>query len=100
MFKASAAMTTRSACLPSVVSEPTRSSTHSILAPSTGIIGRHCLPGAGPSLLASASVAAGADAVLVEVHEAPERALSDGANALRLDKLWGTGRETAANLVG
>jgi 2-dehydro-3-deoxyphosphooctonate aldolase (KDO 8-P synthase) len=39
--------------------------------------------------LASAAVAAGADAVFVEVHEAPERALSDGANALRLDKLAG-----------
>ena len=25
--------------------------------------------------------------MFVEVHEAPERALSDGANALRLDKL-------------
>jgi 2-dehydro-3-deoxyphosphooctonate aldolase (KDO 8-P synthase) len=37
--------------------------------------------------LASAAVAAGADAVFVEVHEAPERALSDGANALKLDKL-------------
>lgn len=39
--------------------------------------------------LASAAVAAGADAVFVEVHEAPERALSDGANALRLDKFSG-----------
>jgi len=29
----------------------------------------------------------GVDAVFIEVHEAPERALSDGANALRLDKL-------------
>jgi 2-dehydro-3-deoxyphosphooctonate aldolase (KDO 8-P synthase) len=37
--------------------------------------------------LASAAVAAGADAVFIEVHEAPERALSDGSNALRLDKL-------------
>jgi 2-dehydro-3-deoxyphosphooctonate aldolase (KDO 8-P synthase) len=37
--------------------------------------------------LASAAVAAGANAVFVEVHEAPERALSDGANALRLDRL-------------
>jgi 2-dehydro-3-deoxyphosphooctonate aldolase (KDO 8-P synthase) len=37
--------------------------------------------------LASAAVAAGADAVFMEVHEAPERALSDGANALRLDLL-------------
>ena len=39
--------------------------------------------------LASAAVAAGADAVFLEVHEAPERALSDGANALRLDLLGG-----------
>src|SRR5580692_1369252 len=39
--------------------------------------------------LASAAVAAGADAVFIEVHEAPERALSDGANALRLDLLGG-----------
>jgi 2-dehydro-3-deoxyphosphooctonate aldolase (KDO 8-P synthase) len=37
--------------------------------------------------LASAAVAAGADAVFMEVHEAPQRALSDGANALRLDLL-------------
>ncbi len=37
--------------------------------------------------LASAAVAAGADGVFMEVHEAPERALSDGANALRLDLL-------------
>jgi 2-dehydro-3-deoxyphosphooctonate aldolase (KDO 8-P synthase) len=37
--------------------------------------------------LASAAVAAGADAVFMEVHEVPERALSDGANALRLDLL-------------
>src|SRR6516165_5106323 len=37
--------------------------------------------------LASAAVAVGIDALFVEVHEAPERALSDGANALRLDKL-------------
>jgi len=37
--------------------------------------------------LSRAAVAAGADAVFLEVHEAPERALSDGANALRLDLL-------------
>lgn len=43
--------------------------------------------------LARAAVAAGADAVFIEVHEAPERALSDGANALRLElvgPLWRT----------
>ena len=37
--------------------------------------------------LARAAVAVGIDALYVEVHEAPERALSDGANALRLDRL-------------
>ena len=35
--------------------------------------------------LSCAAVAAGADAVFVEVHENPAKALSDGANALRLD---------------
>jgi 2-dehydro-3-deoxyphosphooctonate aldolase (KDO 8-P synthase) len=43
--------------------------------------------------LARAAVAAGVDGVFVEVHEAPERALSDGPNALRLDllgPLWDT----------
>ena len=39
--------------------------------------------------LASAAVATGVDAVFVEVHEAPERALSDGANALPLDRVAG-----------
>ena len=41
--------------------------------------------------LSRAAVATGVDALFVEVHDAPERALSDGANALRLDllgKLW------------
>jgi 2-dehydro-3-deoxyphosphooctonate aldolase (KDO 8-P synthase) len=37
--------------------------------------------------LARAAVAAGIDGVFVEVHDRPERALSDGANALRLDLL-------------
>jgi 2-dehydro-3-deoxyphosphooctonate aldolase (KDO 8-P synthase) len=38
-------------------------------------------------VLARAAVAAGVDGVFVEVHEEPERALSDGPNALRLDRL-------------
>jgi len=41
--------------------------------------------------LARAAVAAGVDGVFLEVHESPERALSDGPNALRLDlvgPLW------------
>ena len=39
--------------------------------------------------LARAAVAVGVSGVFVEVHDAPERALSDGANALRLDLLPG-----------
>jgi 2-dehydro-3-deoxyphosphooctonate aldolase (KDO 8-P synthase) len=39
--------------------------------------------------LARAAVAAGVDGVFVEVHEAPHRALSDGANALHLKLLKG-----------
>lgn len=38
-------------------------------------------------VLSRAAVAAGVDGLFVEVHEEPERAKSDGANALRLDKL-------------
>ncbi len=38
-------------------------------------------------VLARAAVAAGVDGLFVEVHQEPERALSDGANALRLDRL-------------
>ena len=39
--------------------------------------------------LARAGVAAGVDALFFEVHEQPEKALSDGANALRLDEFAG-----------
>ena len=55
------------------------------------------LPGAGDGVtaglaqyiepLASAGVAAGVDAVFLEVHDDPPRAKSDAANALRLDAL-------------
>jgi 2-dehydro-3-deoxyphosphooctonate aldolase (KDO 8-P synthase) len=55
------------------------------------------LPGAGDGVtaglgqyiepLASAGVAAGVDAVFMEVHADPSRAKSDAANALRLDRL-------------
>jgi 2-dehydro-3-deoxyphosphooctonate aldolase (KDO 8-P synthase) len=37
--------------------------------------------------LARAAVAVGVDGVFVEVHDTPEKALSDGPNALRLDLL-------------
>jgi 2-dehydro-3-deoxyphosphooctonate aldolase (KDO 8-P synthase) len=40
-------------------------------------------------VLARAAVAAGVDGVFLEVHEDPAQAKSDGANALRLDKLKG-----------
>ncbi len=39
--------------------------------------------------LSRAAVAVGVDGIFVEVHEDPPRALSDGANALRLDLLAG-----------
>jgi 2-dehydro-3-deoxyphosphooctonate aldolase (KDO 8-P synthase) len=55
------------------------------------------LPGAGDGVtaglaqyiepLASAGVAAGVDAIFMEVHADPSRAKSDAANALRLDRL-------------
>jgi len=55
------------------------------------------LPGAGDGVtaglaeyiepLASAGVAAGVDALFMEVHEEPSRAKSDAGNALRLDRL-------------
>jgi 2-dehydro-3-deoxyphosphooctonate aldolase (KDO 8-P synthase) len=57
------------------------------------------LPGGGPGgtassgeremvpYLARAAVAAGCDALFLEVHPRPEEALSDGPNALRLDDL-------------
>jgi 2-dehydro-3-deoxyphosphooctonate aldolase (KDO 8-P synthase) len=61
------------------------------------------LPGAGDGVtaglaeyiepLASAGVAAGIDAVFMEVHEEPARARSDAANALRLDRLEGLMRK-------
>jgi 2-dehydro-3-deoxyphosphooctonate aldolase (KDO 8-P synthase) len=37
--------------------------------------------------LARAAVAAGVNGIFVETHDRPEQALSDGANALRLDRL-------------
>jgi 2-dehydro-3-deoxyphosphooctonate aldolase (KDO 8-P synthase) len=48
------------------------------------------------STLARAAVAAGADAVFLEVHEDPDRALSDGATSMRLDDLPALLRQLAA----
>jgi 2-dehydro-3-deoxyphosphooctonate aldolase (KDO 8-P synthase) len=62
--------------------------THSVQLPSAGAGGtvtageREMIP-----YLVRAAVAAGTDAVFLEVHPKPEEALSDGPNALRLDDL-------------
>jgi 2-dehydro-3-deoxyphosphooctonate aldolase (KDO 8-P synthase) len=60
--------------------------THSVQLPG----GAGAVSGGQPQFietLARAAVAAGVNGIFVEVHDAPERALSDGPNALRLDKL-------------
>ncbi|MGH9417886.1 MAG: 3-deoxy-8-phosphooctulonate synthase [Terriglobales bacterium] len=60
--------------------------THSLQLP--GAAGDHS--GGQPQfieLLARAGVAAGVDGLFLEVHDHPERALSDGANALPLERL-------------
>ena len=56
------------------------------LAAANGVSGGH--PEFIP-VLARAAVAAGVDGVFLEVHDDPANAKSDGANALRLDKLKG-----------
>lgn len=62
--------------------------THSVQLPSAGAGvssgEREMVP-----YLARAAVAAGCDALFLEVHPRPEEALSDGPNALRLDDLVG-----------
>src|SRR3954453_12405121 len=62
--------------------------THSVQLPSAGAGvssgEREMVP-----YLARAAVAAGCDALFLEVHPRPEEALSDGPNALRLDDLAG-----------
>ncbi len=60
--------------------------THSVQTPSAG----NGVSGGQPEfipVLARAAVAAGVDGVFLEVHDNPAEAKSDGANALRLDKL-------------
>jgi 2-dehydro-3-deoxyphosphooctonate aldolase (KDO 8-P synthase) len=62
--------------------------THSVQLPGGGVGGtttsgqREMIP-----TLARAAVAAGCDALFVEVHPEPDKALSDGPNSLRLDDL-------------
>ena len=60
--------------------------THSVQTPSAA----NGVSGGQPEfipVLARAAVAAGVDGIFLEVHEDPAQAKSDGANALRLDKL-------------
>jgi len=60
--------------------------THSVQLPSGG----GAASGGQPEFiepLARAAVAVGIDGLFIEVHDAPERALSDGPNALRLELL-------------
>ncbi len=60
--------------------------THSVQTPSAG----NGVSGGQPEfipVLARAAVAAGVDGVFLEVHDDPAQAKSDGANALRQDKL-------------
>ena len=62
--------------------------THSVQTPSAA----NGVSGGQPEfipVLARAAVAAGVDGVFLEVHDDPAHAKSDGANALRLDKLPG-----------
>ena len=66
--------------------------THSVQTPSAG----DGVSGGQPEfipVLARAAVAAGVDGVFLEVHDNPAEAKSDGANALRLDKLKGVLQE-------
>ena len=64
--------------------------THSVQLPSAGAGGtassgqREMIP-----TLARAAVAAGCDALFIEVHPDPDKALSDGPNSLRIDDLHG-----------
>jgi 2-dehydro-3-deoxyphosphooctonate aldolase (KDO 8-P synthase) len=63
--------------------------THSVQLPSAGA-GGEAVSGGQPEfipLLSRAAVAAGVDGIFMEVHDAPARAKSDGANALDLNGL-------------
>jgi 2-dehydro-3-deoxyphosphooctonate aldolase (KDO 8-P synthase) len=64
--------------------------THSVQMPSASTTAGVATSGGQPQfipLLARAAVAAGIDGLFLEVHDNPAEAKSDGANALRLDRL-------------
>lgn len=60
--------------------------THSVQKPGGGIKGSSGNRELAP-YIANAGIAVGADGVFIEVHENPEKALSDSANSIRLDDL-------------
>jgi 2-dehydro-3-deoxyphosphooctonate aldolase (KDO 8-P synthase) len=75
--------------------------THSVQLPSagTGEDGKSQQSGGQPEfipVLSRAAVAAGVDGMFLEVHDNPAQAKSDGANALRLDRLRSTLKELLA----
>jgi 2-dehydro-3-deoxyphosphooctonate aldolase (KDO 8-P synthase) len=73
--------------------------THSVQLPSAAENGDQAVSGGQPKfipLLARAAVAAGVDGVFMEVHDNPQAALSDGANALKSTKLRGVLKELLA----
>jgi 2-dehydro-3-deoxyphosphooctonate aldolase (KDO 8-P synthase) len=64
--------------------------THSVQLPSAAVDGDHAVSGGQPEfipVLARAAVAAGIDGIFLEVHNHPNEAKSDGANALESTKL-------------
>ena len=64
--------------------------THSVQMPSASSNAGTAVSGGQPQfipVLARAAVAAGIDGLFLEVHDNPAEAKSDGANALRLDRL-------------
>jgi 2-dehydro-3-deoxyphosphooctonate aldolase (KDO 8-P synthase) len=72
--------------------------THSVQLPSAGGDGQ-AVSGGQPQfipVLARAAVAAGLDGVFLEVHDDPQHAMSDGANALDLTRLRGLLQELLA----
>ncbi len=73
--------------------------THSVQLPSAAGNGDAAASGGQPEfipVLARAAVAAGVDGIFLEVHDNPQQAKSDGANALELTRLRGVLQEIMA----
>jgi len=73
--------------------------THSVQLPSASENGDHAVSGGQPEfipVLARAAVAAGVDGIFMEVHDNPEAAKSDAANALESTKLRSVLKELLA----